>query len=134
MSNKSNTLHILLWVAQILLSVSLVGGSMVKLFLPADELAVMWPWTADNPSLVKLTGILDLLAGIGLVVPSLFRIRPRLTIFAAYGTLVLMIAAITFHVMRGEASQIGANIFFAILAAFIAWGRQTKVPLVSKGT
>ena len=41
-------------------------------------------------------------------------------------TIALMIVASAFHIARGEGSQIGFNIFVAILAAFIAWGRQRR--------
>jgi uncharacterized membrane protein YphA (DoxX/SURF4 family) len=130
---KSKTMNIILWILQVILAVSLIWASSMKLFQPADKLAVMWPWTADNTALVKLTGVLDLLAGIGLVLPALLRIQPKLTTYAAYGTLVLMIAASVFHITRGEVSQIGVNIFFAVFAVFIAWGRQKKSPITPKG-
>lgn len=124
---KSTLLTIALWLAQGLLAVSLIWAAMMKLFQPAAQLAAMWPWTAEYPTLVKLTGVFDLLAGIGLVLPALLRIKPRLTIYAAYGTVALMVAASLFHIARGEASQIGVNIVFAALAIFISWGRQTNV-------
>ncbi len=136
MTNKqTNTrvLNILFWTAQSLLAITLLWASVMKLFQPAATLAEMWPWTADNPGLVKLTGILDLLAGIGLIVPALLRIYPKLTVYAAYGTIALMIAAAVFHIVRGEASQIGVNVFVAALAGFIAWGRTKKVPIAHKG-
>jgi hypothetical protein len=104
----------------------------MKLFQTTGKLAEMWPWTADNAILVKLTGILDLLAGIGLVLPALLRIQPKLTIYAAYGTIALMVTASIFHIARGEASQIGVNIFFAVFAILIAWGRLKKAPITSK--
>ncbi len=84
----------------------------------------MWPWTAENAALVKLTWVLDLLAAMGLILPILLRIQPKLTVYTAYGIITLMVAASVFHITRGETSQIGINIFFAIIAAFIAWGRQ----------
>jgi hypothetical protein len=130
---RSKAMHVILWIAQAILAVTLIWAGAMKLFQPADKLAGMWPWTAGNAGLVKLTGILDLLAGIGLVLPAWLRIQPRLTIYAAYGTLLLMIAAIIFHITRGEASQIGVNIFFAVFAVFIAWGRQKKAPITPKG-
>ena len=49
----------------------------MKFFQPADKLAEMWVLTADNAGLVKFTGVLDLLAGIGLVLPALLRIQPN---------------------------------------------------------
>lgn len=123
---NSKILNILLWIAQIMLSASLIWASSMKLLQSPDKLAEMWPWTAENATLVKLTGVLDFLAGIGLVLPGLLRMQPKLTIYTAYAVVILMVAASIFHITRGEASQIGVNIFFAALAAFIAWGRQRR--------
>lgn len=128
----SGTMNVILWIAQIILACSFVWSASVKFFQPADTLAEMWPWTADHEVLVKLTGVLDLLGGLGLVFPALLRIQPKLTVYAAYGTILLMIAASIFHISRGEASQIGVNIFFFVFAVFIAWGRQKKVPILPK--
>ncbi|WP_257669495.1 DoxX family protein [Parapedobacter tibetensis] len=128
----SKTMNIILWIAQVMLSIGFIWAASMKLFQPADKLAEMWAWTAGNVTLVKLTGVLDLLAGIGLVFPALLHIQPKLTIYAAFGTIALMIAASIFHISRGEASQIGINIFFGIIAVFIIWGRLKKVPLVTK--
>lgn len=94
----------------------------------------MWPWTAGHPVLVKLTCIPDLLAGIGLIFPALLRIRPALTVYAAYATVILMIAASAFHLARGETAQIGVNVFFAVFAVFIAWDRGKKAPVTPKPT
>lgn len=125
-------MNISLWIAQVLLAASLAWASWMKLFQPADKLAEMWPWTANNATLVKVTGIVDLLAGLGLVLPALLRIQPKLTVYAAFGTIVLMGAASIFHISRGEASQIGVNIVFAAFAVFIAWGRLKKAPITSR--
>lgn len=130
--NRSKAINVALWIAQGILALTLIWASAMKLFQPAEKLAAMWPWTADNAGLVKLTGVLDLLAGIGLILPALLRIKPRLTIYAAYGTIALMVAAIIFHMSRGEGSQIGINIFFVVFAVFIAWGRQKKAPITPK--
>ncbi|WP_247716593.1 DoxX family protein [Sinomicrobium weinanense] len=125
-------MHIILWIAQVILAAVLIWAGVMKLFQPADKLVEMWPWTADNSGLVILTGILDLSAAVGLVFPALFRIRPRLTVFAAYGVVALMMAAGVFHILRGEASQIGINICFGIIAVFIAWGRSKKEPIMTR--
>jgi hypothetical protein len=41
----SKGLTIALWGAQILLSGLLFWAAAMKLFLPAEKLAAMWPWT-----------------------------------------------------------------------------------------
>ncbi len=119
-------MKIALWIAQLLLSVSLLWSTWTKWFTPADQLAAMWPWTADNPMLTKVTGVFDLLAALGLVLPTLLRIQPKLTVYAAYGVIALMVAAIVFHVSRGEVSNIAPNFVFMAIAGFIAWGRNKK--------
>lgn len=129
---KSKTFHVTLWIAQVLLALSLLSGGIMKLFMPFAQLAEIWPWVAENHNLVLITGVLDSLAAIGLIVPSLLRIQPTLAIYAAVGVSLLMIAAIIFHISRDEASQIGANIFFAAFALFIAWGRATKAVIDPK--
>jgi uncharacterized membrane protein YphA (DoxX/SURF4 family) len=118
---KSKWMNIGLWVAQILLGVTLVWAGAMKLFKPSD---LPWAWIKENPNLVTTTGILDLLAGLGLVLPMLLNIKPKLTFYASLSTVALMIGASIFHIARGEAKDIGFNVFVAVLAGFIAWGRK----------
>ncbi|GAB3517672.1 DoxX family protein [Emticicia fontis] len=119
----SKILNIITWICQILLALTFVWAAGMKLFQPINQLAEMWPWTGDNPTLTRVTGIFDLLAGLGLILPAALRIKPVLTTYAAYGTIVLMVAASIFHISRGEAPQIGFNLFVLVLAIFIAWAR-----------
>jgi hypothetical protein len=122
---KSNVLHISLWIVQVLLSMTLLWSSAMKLFQSPKELSDMWPWAGEvSVSLVKITGIVDLLGALGLVLPMLFRIKPILTVAAALGIILLMICAAIFHISRGEGSQIMPNVIFALLAWFVAWGRK----------
>ncbi len=132
-TNKpSKTLNILLWVAQGFLSLIFIWAAFTKLFQPLEEAAKMLPWAKDNPGLVKITGIAELLAVLGIILPSALRIQPKLTVYAAYGIIVLMISAAVFHISRGEASLIGMNIFFLLLAVFVAWGRSKKAQILPK--
>jgi len=121
---RSKALHITLWIAQAVLAASLIWAAVMKLFQPIEVISAMWPWTYEVPvALVKFTGIIDLLGGLGLILPAMLRIKPGLTTVAACGVIVLMISASIFHISRGEASEIGVNILFAIIAAFVVWGR-----------
>ncbi|MDY0780305.1 DoxX family protein [Tenacibaculum sp. IB213877] len=131
MTNQKNSkvLNITLWIFQILLAVTFIWAGAMKLFQPNE---LPWLWTKENPELVTITGILDVLAGFGLILPSLLRIQPKITIYAAYGTIALMISASIFHIMRGEGNEIGFNIFMLLSAIFIAWGRLKKAPIEPK--
>lgn len=117
-------LNIVLWIAQFLLAATMIWAACMKLLKPAEELAAMWPWTAAHPSLVKITGVIDLLGALGLILPMLLNKAPRITQYTALAIIVLMVAASVFHISRGEAEVIGLNVFFALLAGFIAWGRR----------
>jgi hypothetical protein len=128
----NKALHISLWTAQIILAILLIMGAVMK-FMPIQQIATMMPWTGQIPSFaVRLLGITDLLGALGLILPAWLRIKPQLTSLAAAGVIVLMSCAIAFHVSRGEASVIGINIFTIIAAAFVAWGRWKKVPILCK--
>lgn len=129
----TKVMHVTLWIAQGVLAATLLWAAYMKLFVPIAQLSAMWPWTAQIPALaVKLTGVVDLLGAVGLVLPAMLRIKPGLTPIAAVGIIVLMVCASVFHISRGEASVIGVNIFFTVVALFIAWGRWKKAPIVSR--
>lgn len=132
-STPSKAWNISLWILQALLAATLIWAAMMKLGKSPRELAAMWPWAGEvSPALVKLTGIVDLLGGLGLILPALLRIKPVLTPIAALGIVALMICASVFHIARGEASQIGFNVVVAGIAGFIAWGRLRKAPLANR--
>lgn len=130
---SSKAFHVILWIAQVVLASTLIWSSTMKLFQPIGKLSAMWPWAGQvSLAFVKLTGLIDLLGAVGLILPALLRIRPKLTPVAALAIIALMICASIFHISRGEASSIGVNIFFAIIAVFIAWGRFKKAPISPK--
>lgn len=73
---------------------------------------------------IKLIGLLEVLAGIGLLVPQLTGILPWLTPFAALGLVLTMLGALALHVKRGDGMKaISGNIILMLLVGFIAIGR-----------
>lgn len=129
---KNRILHVTLWLIQLMLAASLLWAASMKLFQPLDQLGALWPWTNQVPrSLVTLTGMVDVLGALGLVLPMLLNVKPALTPLAAVGVILMMLTASIFHIARGEVSLIGVNVIFTLLAAGVAWGRWTKVPMRS---
>ncbi|MFN8355090.1 MAG: DoxX family protein [Spirosomataceae bacterium] len=123
----SNAILIALWIVQVALSVSLFWAAIKKLFQPIEELELQWPWVAQVPeTLVKGTGMVDLLAGMGILLPQLLKIKPWLTVATAWGLLAVMFCASVFHIGRGEAALLGPNVIFAALAVFVIWGRRVS--------
>ncbi|WP_159474915.1 DoxX family protein [Dyadobacter sp. 3J3] len=122
----SKTMNIILWMAQVILAAFFMMGAVMK-FMPIEKISSMMPWTGQlAPFIVRLLGLIDLLGAIGLILPSLIKIKPQLTSWAAIGIILMMISAIIFHVSRGEGSVIGMNLFCSVLAGFVAWGRFEK--------
>ncbi len=117
-----------LWLAQGVLAFFFLWGAWMKLGMPLDEAAKMAPWVAAQPGLAKFTGIVDLLGGLGILLPALLRIQPRLSVLAAVGIIALQVLAMGFHLMRGEAMVLPMNVVLLALAAFVLWGRTRAVP------
>lgn len=111
-------LNPILWILQVLTGLLFLYSGYLKLFTPIAQQAAMYPWTGQvAPAFLRFMGIIDLLGGIGILIPFL-------SIYAASGIVLLMISASVFHISRGESSVIGFNIAIALVAAFIVWGRK----------
>ena len=129
---NSKTLHIALWVAQVVLGAMFLMAGFMKSTQPIEELSKSMPWTADMPSLTRFIGVSEALGALGLLLPSLLRIKPGLTPLAAYGLALVMLLAAIFHITRAEYSAIGINVVLMSIALFIAWGRSKKAVIHPK--
>lgn len=129
----SKGMHIALWIVQGLLAVIYLMAGGNKTFQSVEELAKMLPWVLDSPlAMVRFIGISELVGAMGLILPSLLRVQPRLTVYAAGALAVLQILAAGFHIMQGEAHMIGINFVFIALSLFVVWGRSKRVPIMGK--
>lgn len=132
-NSSSKRLNIALWVVQSLLAAMFLMAGANKLFQSLPELSKMLPWVTQVPEgLVRFIGISELLGGLGILLPSILRIKPNLTSLAALGLAVVMLLATLFHISKGETSVIAMPIIFMALAVFVAWGRLKKVPIQPK--
>ena len=131
--NASKTLNILLWIAQLLLGIMFLFGGITNTFQPIEKIAATMNWVNEVPHwLVRFIGIAQILGGIGLILPSILRIKPQLTVWAAMGLFLQLICAVIFHISIKETSMIGIPLLFAAITFFIAWGRWKKVPVKSR--
>jgi hypothetical protein len=123
----SGALNVGLWVVQGLIALTFVGGAIWKFLTPLSTIAGMIPWAGDvPPAFFYFTALVDLLGGIGVILPTITGIAPRVASAAAVGCATLMVCAIVFHVARGEAANTPFNFVMLGLAAFVAWGRFTS--------
>ena len=131
---RSRGLNIGLWLVQMILGVMFGMAGVMKTTQPIAELTqkLVWPG-AIPPALVRFIGTAELMGAIGLVLPSVTRIKPALTPLAAAGLVTVMALASVFHLTRGEFSAIAFNFVLGSAAAFVAWGRYRKAPIAPRG-
>lgn len=130
---NNKKMHIGLWVAQALLGLMFIAAGFAKATQPIAGLSEMMHWPGSvSPMLVRFIGICEFLGGIGLLLPSVLRIKTLLTPYAAVGIATIQILAMVFHISRGEFGNIIPNIIIAGIAIFIYWGRTKKAIIQSK--
>ncbi len=127
-------MHKALWAVQILLALAFLMFGGMKLVTPPEELiANGMNWVSAVPPWVpKFAAITQILGALGLVLPSATRIMPKLTVLAALGLVLTMLAAAGLHISLGELPMIGPNVVLGGLAGFVAWGRSKKHPIEPK--
>lgn len=118
-------MNTLLWVLQIVLAVVFAGAGTLKLVRSRDQLAQsMGQWVGGIPApQLKLLGLAEVLAAIGLIVPPLVGIAPVLTPLAACGVIVVMIGAVVIHARLREYPNVAVTVVLGLIAAFVAWER-----------
>jgi hypothetical protein len=115
-------------VVQVLLFLTFVGTATWKWLTPRDQLGAMLPWVLEHPPwFLHVTAAADLAGGLGVLLPTLTGIRPRLlTVLASYGLMALMACAVAFHWSRGEFVQTPFNFVLMGMAFYVARVRSTK--------
>ena len=117
-------MDVVLWIIAGLLALAFLGAGLTKLVQPKEKLAATMGWVDDfSPGTVKLIGALEVLAGVGLVLPAALDVVPVLVPLAAVGLVALMIGAAVTHARRRETPMIAVNVVLLVLAVVVAWGR-----------
>jgi hypothetical protein len=128
--NTSRGLNIALWSAQGLLALTFLAAGFMKSTAPIEQLKASMPWVnGAMGQFVRFIGPCEVVGALGLILPSVTRIKPWLTPLAALGLLTVMVLAAGTHLTRGESPMLGVNAVLGGLAAFIAWGRYRKAPI-----
>ena len=117
-------MNIALWIVAGLWGVAYVAGGTVKLTMPFEKYAAKLGWPADfTPGNVRFMGVLEVLGGIGLVLPGLVNVAPVLVPVAASCMALYMAGAITERIRRAEHRELLGDLLFLAAMVFVAWGR-----------
>ena|SRR6266498_2032430 len=121
-------MNIALWVLQVL--TALAFGSHGFLMVTGPQRMgerVLWVRALPTP-FVRVLGVLEILGGIGVIVPAATGVLPSLTVAAGGGLVAMMLLAIVFHITRREWPNIGLNIVLGAFAFAVAYGRLVIEP------
>ncbi len=122
----------LLWILQIFFGIYFIFVGVMHFVLPEGLPGPMeWMYELSDTT-HSIVGIAEVLGGLGLILPSVTRIRPELTVYAAIGLVLVMIGAIIWHATRSETSSIAQNVIIGAILGFVAYGRARLYPIEPK--
>lgn len=123
-------MNIVLWILQVLLAAQFLFHGWLFLSPPENLVDIM---NANfSPTFRIFLGIAEVLAAIGLILPSATRMLPWLTPLAAAGVMVVSGSASVFHALRGETSSAITTAVLFIIAAFVAYMRWRVKPISAR--
>ena len=118
--------NVMLWIVQGLLAVVFLFAGGMKLVLPLEALA----GPVALPGLfIRFIGVSEVAGAIGLILPSLLRIRPGLTPVAAGGLMIIMTGATVITTIGMGLAPALVPLTVGSLAALVVYGRGCAVPI-----
>jgi hypothetical protein len=117
---------IALWIVQVLLAALFLFAGVFKLTAPAAAMAGPPPLPV---AFLRFIGACETLGALGLILPSLLRIRPALTPLAASGLVVIMAGATVVTLQGGTIAPALMPFVVGVLAACVAYGRTRVAPI-----
>lgn len=118
-------MNIALWIVQVLLAAEFLFAGGMKFVMPVEEMTKQMSLPGW---FLHFIGAVEVLGGLGVILPALAGILPWLTPLAAAGLVVLMIGACVVTLMIGGGVMVLIPLATGILAAFVAYGRSRIMP------
>ena len=114
-----------LWIVQGLLALLFLFAGVMKFIMTVEEMTKEIPLPG---AFLRFIGVAEVLGAIGLIVPSLLRIKPGLTPLAAAGLALIMIGATLLTLTYMGVGMALVPLVVGLLAVFVAYGRWRLAP------
>ncbi len=124
-----------LWIIQILLGLLFLFAGGSKLVMSIETMQELARQSGQSPlpgMLLRFLGVAEFLGGLGLILPSLLRIKPALTPLAAVGVLIIMIGATVITMTSGGLAAGVFPLIVCVLLTFVAYGRWRLAPIAAR--
>jgi hypothetical protein len=116
----------LLWVFQALLALLFLFAGGEKQVMSAAELTGQ---TVLPAALLRFVGVIEILGGLGLMLPGMLHIRTVLTPLAAAGLGIIMIGGVAVTIPTMGLATAALPFVTGAIALFVAYGRWRVAPL-----
>jgi uncharacterized membrane protein YphA (DoxX/SURF4 family) len=121
-------MSVILWILQVLLALLFIFAGVMKFVMSVEEMNAEAPVVMPGLFL-HFIGVCEVLGGLGLILPSLLKIKPGLTPLAALG-LALITAGATVTGLMGPMKVAAAfPLIICLLCLFVAYGRWRMKPI-----
>jgi uncharacterized membrane protein YphA (DoxX/SURF4 family) len=121
-------MNIVLWIIQILLGLLFLFSGSMKFVMTVQQMNEQAPVVLPGLFL-HFIGVCEILGGIGLILPSLLRIKPGLTPLAAAGLAIITAGATVITLMGPMKGMALLPFVTCMLCIFVAWGRWRARPI-----
>jgi uncharacterized membrane protein YphA (DoxX/SURF4 family) len=125
-ATASRKTHITLWVVQSLLAALFLFAGSMKFIMTVAEMTKQIPFPGW---FLHFIGAAEILGALGLILPSILRIKPVLTPVAAAGLVIIMIGATVTTLFTPAPAGAVVPFVVAVLGAFVAYGRARLAPI-----
>ena len=118
---KSRGMNYVVWTLQVLLALLFLFSGIMKFVMSVEEMTkdMYFPgW------FLHFIGVMEILGGLGLILPGMLRIRRGLTPLAAAGLTIIVIGATVVTLKTGPAALALFPFITALLSAFVAYQRR----------
>jgi len=120
-SPQKPAVNYLLWTLQGLLAALFLFAGTMKFIVPIEE---MTKQIHMSGAFLHFIGVMEILGGLGLLLPGIFKIQRRLTVLAALGLFIIMAGATAVTWKLGMAQAI-TPLVCGLLLLGIAYGRRS---------
>ena len=122
-------INVAIWTVQVLLACVFLFAGGAKLVLPIAEMTKQFPLPG---MFLRFLGVVELAGALGLILPSLLRIRPYLTPLAAGGLVIVMSGATSISMAGGTVAPAIPPFIIGCLAGLVLYARTRVVPIREK--
>lgn len=126
---RAKRINVAIWTVQVLLACVFLFAGGMKLVMPIATMTKQMPL----PGLfLRFLGVVEFSGALGMILPSLLRIRPYLTPIAAGGLVIIMSGATGINMAYGNIVPALGPFAVGLLAGLVLYVRTRVVPIREK--